>query len=292
MKPFFLSFFPIILFWDIAHGNILSPFSLKICGNASIKKCENYADSNAPTGHTFTHVLHSWHSFSLISIQASTRSMALNLQTATQVPQYPHLYLFTSIIFILTCQSHNLKRKINYINGIYNHIISIVISMHVSMKLELKDIPGQLAEALKPISEFGGNIRSIVHHRGKITPRNNIPVQITIEIEEFMLEKLIHKLQDMGVIVAQVGEERLMESALVLMIGHIVHSDIKDTIETIDNTGFAEVVDLSLSMPGIDKRSSASIVLNATGKSEMRKALKSLKDIASEKKLLMITPID
>lgn len=163
--------------------------------------------------------------------------------------------------------------------------------MLVSMNIELKDIPGQLAEALRPISEFGGNIRSIIHHRGKITPRNNIPVQIAIEIDEPMLDKLIQKLREMDVIVAKVGEERLMESALVLLIGHIVHSDIKDTIETIDNTGFAEVVNLSLSMPGIEKQSSASFVINATGENELEQALESLKGIAYEKNLLMITPI-
>lgn len=160
------------------------------------------------------------------------------------------------------------------------------------MNIELKDIPGQLVEALIPISELGGNIRSIIHHRGKITPRNNIPVQIVIEIDESMLDKLIGKLKDKGIIVAKIGKERLVESALVLLIGHIVHSDIKDTIETIDSTGFAEVVDLSMSMPGIEKQSSASIVINATGKNELDSALDLLKGISYEKNLLMITPID
>ena len=67
--------------------------------------------------------------------------------------------------------------------------------MIVSMDLELMDIPGQLALALKPISEFGGNIRSVIHHREKMTPRKTLPVQITLEIDELRLHGLIDKLK-------------------------------------------------------------------------------------------------
>ncbi|MDY6965318.1 MAG: amino acid-binding protein [Halobacteriota archaeon] len=163
--------------------------------------------------------------------------------------------------------------------------------MLVSMDLELMDIPGQLALALKPISEFGGNIKSVIHHHEKMTPRKTIPVQITIEIGESRLHGLIDEFKEAGVIVARVGEERLRESTLVMLIGHILNSDIKDTIDTIDNTGFAEVVDLSLSMPGIDERSSASLVINAVGEDELKNAMELLRDVSKEKDLLMVTPI-
>jgi ACT domain-containing protein len=33
------------------------------------------------------------------------------------------------------------------------------------MKLEVRDLPGQLLAALKPISEVGGNIKSVIHER-------------------------------------------------------------------------------------------------------------------------------
>jgi ACT domain-containing protein len=158
------------------------------------------------------------------------------------------------------------------------------------MVLELRDVPGQLIKALRPISDFGGNIRSIIHHRGKITPMGMIPVQITIEIEENRLEGLLESLGKVAR-VARIGEERLKESALVILIGHIVHSDIRDTIESIDRTGFAEVVDLSLCMPGIEEESSASIRISATGKEKLLESLEILRQITKQKKLLMITPI-
>jgi len=163
--------------------------------------------------------------------------------------------------------------------------------MIVSMTLELKDIPGQLVLALSPISELHGNIMSVVHQHEEKTPRGTIPVQITFEIDQHALNELIERLENSGVRVARVGEERLRSSVSVVLIGHIIHSDIGDTIERIDSTGFAEVVDLSLSMPAIEKTSSAYLVINAIGEKELKKSLEILRGVAEKKDLLMIEPI-
>ncbi len=163
--------------------------------------------------------------------------------------------------------------------------------MIVSMTLELKDIPGQLVLALSPISELHGNIMSVVHQHEEKTPRGTIPVQITFEIDQRVLNELIERLEKSGVRVARVGEERLRSSVSLVLIGHIIHSDIGDTIDRIDSTGFAEVVDLSLSMPAIDRTSSAYLVISAIGEKELKKALEILRDVADKKDLLMIEPI-
>jgi len=163
--------------------------------------------------------------------------------------------------------------------------------MIVSMILELKDIPGQLVLALSPISELHGNIMSVVHQHEEKTPRGTIPVQVTFEIDQGFLDELIEKLETSGVGVARVGEERLRSSVSVVLIGHIIHSDIGDTIDKIDKTGFAEVVDLSLSMPAIERTSSAYLVINAVGIKELKKALEVLREVAAKKELLMIEPI-
>ena len=159
------------------------------------------------------------------------------------------------------------------------------------MTLELKDIPGQLVLALAPISELHGNIMSVVHQHEEKTPRGTIPVQVTFEIDQGFLDELIEKLETSGVGVARVGEERLRSSVSVVLIGHIIHSDIGDTIDKIDRTGFAEVVDLSLSMPAIERTSSAYLVINAVGIKELKKALEVLREVAAKKELLMIEPI-
>ncbi|MCX9015173.1 MAG: amino acid-binding protein [Candidatus Methanoperedens sp.] len=163
--------------------------------------------------------------------------------------------------------------------------------MIISMTLELKDIPGQLVLALEPISELQGNIMSVVHQHEEKTPRGTIPVQVMFEIEQSRLDELTERLEKSGVRVARVGEERLRASVSVVLIGHIVHSDMGDTIDKIDSTGFAEVVDLSLSMPGIEKPSSAYLVINAVSNRELDKALDILRDVASRKELLLIEPI-
>ncbi len=163
--------------------------------------------------------------------------------------------------------------------------------MIVSMTLELRDIPGQLVLALAPISELHGNIMSVIHQHEEKTPRGTIPVQVTFEIDQGVLDELIEKLEKSGVGVARVGEERLRSSISVVLIGHIIHSDIGDTIDRIDSTGFAEVVDLSLSMPAIKKTSSAYLVINAEGENELKNALEILREVAIKKDLLMIEPI-
>lgn len=163
--------------------------------------------------------------------------------------------------------------------------------MRVSMDLELKDVPGQLVLALQPVSQVNGNILSVVHHHDERTPRGTIPVQVLFEVNKERLGELIALLEENGVRVARVGEKRLREKMSVLLIGHIVHTDIRDTIDAIDSTGFAEIVDLTVSMPEIDEVSSAFMVIHADGEEELGRALDILRRKSAEKGLLMIEPI-
>ncbi|MFD1525915.1 amino acid-binding protein, partial [Halolamina salina] len=39
-----------------------------------------------------------------------------------------------------------------------------------TLRLELDDEPGELAAALEPIAEHGGNLLSVFHERGSRTP--------------------------------------------------------------------------------------------------------------------------
>jgi ACT domain-containing protein len=159
------------------------------------------------------------------------------------------------------------------------------------MDLELKDIPGQLVNALVPISDAGGNIVSVVHHHAKRTPRGTIPIQVTFDYEG-SLDALKFSLESRDIKIARVNEAKLLEHRTVLIVGHIIHSDIRDTIDQIDKTGYAEVVDLAMSMPGINLKSSARIGISAEGKEEARKAMNLMREIARKKDLLVIEPIN
>lgn len=163
--------------------------------------------------------------------------------------------------------------------------------MRITMDLELKDIPGQLVKALEPISDAGGNIVSVVHHHEQRTDRGTIALQVIFDLEDGW-EPLKEKLESRDIRIARFNQMRLLEHKAVLLVGHIIHSDIRDTIDRIDSTGYAEVVDLAMSMPGIALKSSARIGINATGKEEMKKAVRLLRGIAKAKDLLVIEPIE
>ncbi|MFP4654402.1 MAG: amino acid-binding protein [Methanohalobium sp.] len=165
--------------------------------------------------------------------------------------------------------------------------------MRISMDIELQDRPGQLLQALQPISDLKGNLISVVHHHEKEKHRRSkIPVQCVIDIDPEKLDELKSRLKERGIGVAKVGEQRFVERGAVVLIGHVVHNDIQDTIDTIDRTGYAEVVDLTLSMPKIDQTSSAFLKIDAVGKKELNDSISLLKEVAKEKDLLVVEPIE
>lgn len=164
--------------------------------------------------------------------------------------------------------------------------------MRLSMDLELQDVPGQLILALEPFSLYKGNIISVVHHRDRKTPWGTIPVRLVFEIGRSKIEKIKDHLKKNNISVVRIGEDRFVKEVSVLLVGHVVDSDLGDTINQIDSTGFAEVMDLCLKMPGIDDPSSAYIKIRATGKEEMSKALAILREVGVQKDLLVIEPIE
>ncbi|MGA9097841.1 MAG: amino acid-binding protein [Methanotrichaceae archaeon] len=164
--------------------------------------------------------------------------------------------------------------------------------MRLSMDLELQDIPGQLLLALQPLKDNKANIISVVHHRERKTPRGMIPVRFVVEMDRSKLDIVKTQLKNSGIAVVRAGEDRFIEAVSVVLVGHIINSDLGDTIRRIDSTGFAEVMDLALSMPGIDEPSSAYLKIRATGKAEIQKSLMMLREIGAEKKLLVIEPIE
>ena len=164
--------------------------------------------------------------------------------------------------------------------------------MLITIVVELKDQPGQLLKALEPISKLGGNIVSVYHQRDKITPLKRIPVEITIQIDERKVKGLIEAIRKNGVIVRSYNEVRLTATTSLLLIGHIIHTDLGDTINRIDSTGFAEVVDMHISMPQLNQPSTAMITISATSDENLKKAVDILKKTCREKDITVIEPLE
>jgi ACT domain-containing protein len=166
-----------------------------------------------------------------------------------------------------------------------------VVTLQVSMKLEMKDSPGQLVAALTPVSEFGGNIIAVIHQREPDSSTDTLGVQIVLEIDKDRLDALVAAIQRQGVNILRLGEERLLYRQSVIMIGHLIHTDIGDTIDRVDRTGYAEVAELNVQMPAISEPSTALITIKATSQFEMERALTILRSVAVEKGLLIVEPL-
>jgi ACT domain-containing protein len=160
------------------------------------------------------------------------------------------------------------------------------------MKLEMKDSPGQLVAALKPISDVGGNIIAVIHQREPGPGNDMLNVQIVLELPEGRLDKLIVLLKEQGVHIQRIGQERLLYQRTVIMIGHLMHTDLSDTVDQIDSTGFAEVSELSMSMPAVNERSSSRITIKALSKEDMSAAIAILRRVSRQKSLLLIEPLE
>jgi len=168
--------------------------------------------------------------------------------------------------------------------------------MKVTMDIELKDEPGQLILALEPVSRNRANLISVFHyHKSNNTIKTGgekVQVQLVLDAKSPVIDKIKNDMENAGIRVLRIGEEKYRETMMVLMIGHVVDTDIRDTVSRIDGTGIAEIVDMSLSMPEITEPTSAALTINAVGKEELKETVRILKEIAAEKELLLVLPIE
>jgi ACT domain-containing protein len=160
-----------------------------------------------------------------------------------------------------------------------------------TVRLELVDEPGELLNALQPIADNGGNLLSIFHERGNITPRGHIPVEVDLEAPPERFERIVDALHDAGVNVIRAGAERYGEELTVVLVGHLVETDLSDTLARLQTCTNASVSDISLiAADGIDDASSARLRL-ATESGEADRALEIVREVADEKDLTVIEPL-
>lgn len=160
-----------------------------------------------------------------------------------------------------------------------------------TVRLELVDEPGELLRALRPIADNGGNLLSIYHERGNITPRGHIPVEIDLEATDERFETIVEALRDANVNVIQAGTELYSEELTVVLVGHLIDTDLSDTLRRIEDCDASSVADVSLSAPeGTDRHSSARLRL-ATRAGETGRALETIRTVADEKGFDVVEPL-
>ncbi|MUW14566.1 amino acid-binding protein [Halorubrum sp. CBA1125] len=157
-----------------------------------------------------------------------------------------------------------------------------------TIRLELVDEPGELLRSLRPISQNGGNLLSIFHERGNVTPRGHIPVEVDLEATESQYEAIVEDLQAEGINVIQAGAERYSESLVCVLSGHIVDTDLSDTLSRIQEGSNATVTDLALSAPEGTRNTSSARLRLAVEEGEVTETLERVREIAAEKDLHLI----
>lgn len=161
--------------------------------------------------------------------------------------------------------------------------------MRAQIEMELEDVPGQLVKVLDPISRYGANIQNVVHRREEKTPLGKVPVTILLEVEgRDRLDEIVDELEELGARITRVGEEKAAARAVILLVGDIIQTDIRDSIERLDSIEGAKVSDLGLAIGESEEESSARVIIEATGQEPLQSATSMMKEIADEKDLLVI----
>ncbi|ABR54906.1 amino acid-binding ACT domain protein [Methanococcus vannielii SB] len=156
----------------------------------------------------------------------------------------------------------------------------------IFLDLELKDSPGELLKALQPISSAGANIFSVIHLRENKTDDGRVPVKVVLEkLNEDILNTIVLDLEKLDVVVAKINEKVKKINFDVVVIGHIVDTDVLDTIDRLNKIGL--VVDLNLTMPTPEAESSAKMRVIVDSEN-LNQLYEEFEKISKEKGLLFI----
>ncbi len=160
-----------------------------------------------------------------------------------------------------------------------------------TVRLELVDEPGELLRALEPIAEHGGNLLSIFHERGSVTPRGRIPVEIDLECPPSRLEQITSALRDDGINVIRAGTETYGEEVSVLLAGPRLEEDLSATIERIETETPGSVIDLSLSGATDRAEVSSGRFRLAIESGRAAETLDAVRDVATKMDLRFVEPL-
>ncbi len=121
-----------------------------------------------------------------------------------------------------------------------------------------KDVPGELVRILQPIARVGGNVITVIHRRDEVSLRGNLPVHIVFEVEgKAQVDCIVDTYRAENIRVVKIDEVKCFSELVVGMIGHIVHTDLSETINSVDSLGFCKVSDMQIEMGNVKEESCA-----------------------------------
>ncbi|MEA4958038.1 hypothetical protein SDC9_32149 [bioreactor metagenome] len=161
--------------------------------------------------------------------------------------------------------------------------------MKMDLVLELQDIPGQLVSVLDPISIFGTNLVTVIHQRDFKNERGMIPVQITIEGERGNLKQVIGKLTEMNITILEIDGVVVKEKISTILIGHVIDTDIKDTMDKINSIEGVSVVSMDIKLE--EELESSAMIVVESDPDKKNIVLNKIQDIANEKGLSVVNEV-
>ena len=161
--------------------------------------------------------------------------------------------------------------------------------MRMNLILEILDIPGQLVSILNPISELGANVVTIVHKREIKAAEGKVAIQIVIEGERENLQAVLDRFKEMKISLIEVDDSVKKEKLSTILYGHIIDSDLRDTVDKINAVDGLVVSDLQLKLDGELKSTALLTIELDLGKREI--AYNKVMEIAKEKDFLVIDEV-
>ena len=160
----------------------------------------------------------------------------------------------------------------------------------ISLEVRLPDHPGTLIQLIKPISNNGGNIYSILHHHDKKI-NNMIPVSITFtlseDIRDISLKKIQEELKDKNIPIDKITLGIPTKTLVVLLTGHVFDTDVVDTIKRLAVIG-VKTSELQAKFTELEEVSNVKLKLEIPESITEKELIQELKTICEEKGLSLI----
>ena len=161
--------------------------------------------------------------------------------------------------------------------------------MRMDLVLAVLDVPGQLVRVLEPISGLGANLVTVIHNRDVKDDKGKIPVRITLEGKRESLNRVIDKFNELEITILEMDDIVRKIKVSTILIGHIVDTDIRDTMDKINQLNGVYVVGFDIQLNG-ENRSSALLNIE-TDVDKKQLVFDKVEQIAKEKQLLVINEV-
>jgi ACT domain-containing protein len=160
----------------------------------------------------------------------------------------------------------------------------------IRLKVKIPDTPGSLVELIKPISNNHGNIFGILHYHDKKI-NNMIPVSITFELTQELIESSMEKIQkellEKKFEIEKITIGTNKRNLIVLLTGHVFDTDIVDTINRLASKNI-KVSELQAIFTEISEVSNVKLKLEYPELMNQKDLIQELEKICKEKNLFLI----